>query len=97
MTNVDQLTNNNDIDDRSFAQRLISGEYGLAITYWPLFFFGCGLYFVFGSRAVDEDQWIPYLIMVSGQLTYTGLLLVGIQMAYKGPQLWKVILINLMN
>lgn len=90
MTDVDQLSNRDEFDNRSFAQRLVAGEYGLAITYWALFFFGCGLYFIFGSRAVDSEQWIPYLIMVAAQLAYTGLLLVGIRAAYKGPQLWKV-------
>ena len=90
MTDVDQLSNRDEFDDRSFAQRLVAGEYGLAITYWALFFFGCGLYFIFGSRAVDSEQWIPNLIMVAAQLAYTGLLLVGIRAAYKGPQLWKV-------
>ena len=79
-----------ELDNRSFAQRLLAGEYGLAITYWALFFFGCGLYFIFGSRAVDSEQWILYLVMVAAQLGYTGLLLVGIRAAYKGPQLWKV-------
>ena len=90
MTEVDQLTNSDELDNRSFAQRLLAGEYGLAITYWALFFIGCGLYFTFGSRAVDSEQWVLYLIMVAAQLGYTGLLLVGIRAAYKGPQLWKV-------
>ncbi|NKB34061.1 MAG: hypothetical protein GKR91_13280 [Pseudomonadales bacterium] len=90
MTEVDQLTNNDELDNRSFAQRLLAGEYGLAVTYWALFFVGCALYFIFGSRAVDAEQWIPYLFMVAAQLGYTGLLLVGIRTAYKGPQLWKV-------
>ena len=90
MTEVDQLTNSDELDNRSFAQRLLAGEYGLAITYWALFFIGCGLYFTFGSRAVDSEQWVLYLIMVAAQLGYTGLLLVGIRAAYRGPQLWKV-------
>ena len=90
MTDVNQLADTNEIDHRSFAQRLFSGEYGLAITYWALFFFGCGLYFIFGSRAIDAEKWIPYMAMVAAQLSYTGLLLKGIQTAYKGPQLWKV-------
>ena len=90
MTEVNQLTNSDELDNRSFAQRLLAGEYGLAITYWALFFIGCGLYFTFGSRAVDSEQWVLYLIMVAAQLGYTGLLLVGIRAAYRGPQLWKV-------
>ena len=90
MTEVNQLTNSDELDNRSFAQRLLAGEYGLAITYWALFFIGCGLYFIFGSRAVDSEQWVLNLIMVLAQLGYTGLLLVGIRAAYRGPQLWKV-------
>lgn len=90
MTQVDQLTESRSIDNRSFTQRLIAGEFGLAITYWALFFLGGSLYFIFGSRAIDAELWIPYFIMVAAQLGYTGLLLAGIRSAYKGPQLWKV-------
>ena len=90
MTDADQLATLDEFDNRSFAQRLVSGEYGLAITYWALFFCGCALYFFFGSSAVDSEHWIPYMLMVAAQLAYTGLLLVGIRAAYKGPQLWKV-------
>ena len=90
MTQVDQLTESRSIDNRSFTQRLIAGEFGLAITYWALFFLGGSLYFIFGSRAIDAELWIPYFIMVASQLAYTVLLLVGIRAAYKGPQLWKV-------
>jgi hypothetical protein len=90
MTDIDQLSESANFDNRSFAQRLISGEFGLALTYWALFFIGGSLYFVFGSRAIDAEQWMPYFIMVAAQLGYTVLLLVGIRAAYKGPQLWKV-------
>ena len=90
MTQVDQLTESRSIDNRSFTQRLIAGEFGLAITYWALFFLGGSLYFIFGSRAIDAELWIPYFIMIAAQLGYTGLLLAGIRSAYKGPQLWKV-------
>ncbi len=75
---------------RPFLVRLLSGEYGLAITYWAFYFTGAGLFFVFGSQAIDEQQWIPYLTMVAIMLTYTVILLIGIRAAYKGPQMWKV-------
>ncbi len=78
------------IDERSFFTRLLAGEYGLAITYWALYFLGAIFFFVFGSRAVDGEQWVPYLVMVAAMLGYTGILLIGIRAAYKGPQLWKV-------
>ena len=89
-TNMDQLNRRDSADDRSFAQRLLSGEYGLAVTYWALFFLGCTLYFFWGSQAVDLERWISYLMITSLQLGYTALLLILIRNAYRGPQLWKV-------
>lgn len=79
------------IEDRSFLARLLAGEYGLAITYWALYFLGAGLFFVFGSRAVDRDEWLFYFIELFAQLGYTVVLIVAIRAAYKGPQLWKVV------
>ena len=69
MTEADQLPESRSIDDRSFTQRLIAGEFGLAVTYWALFFLGGSLYFIFGSRAVDAELWITYFIMVAAQLS----------------------------
>jgi hypothetical protein len=77
-------------DNRSFMIRLLAGEYGLAITYWIFYFIGAGIFFVFGSRAVDAEHWINYLIMVAVMLAYTVILIIGVRAAYKGPQLWKV-------
>lgn len=77
-------------DSRPFMARLLAGEYGLAITYWIFYFIGAGLFFVFGSRAVDAENWIEYLSIVALMLGYTFLLIVGIRAAYKGPQMWKV-------
>ena len=78
------------LDDRSFLARLLAGEYGLAITYWALYFLGAGGFFVFGSQAVGSEQWVRYLIFVALMMSYTVLLIIGIRAAYKGPQLWKV-------
>ena len=78
------------IDDRSFLSRLLAGEYGLAVTYWIFYFLGAAVFFVFGSRAVDAEEWIRYLIIVASMLAYTFILIIGIRAAYKGPQLWKV-------
>jgi len=77
-------------DDRSFLARLLAGDYGLAITYWALYVIGAGVFFVFGSRAVDGERWIEFLSIVAAMLAYTFILLLGIRAAYKGPQLWKV-------
>jgi hypothetical protein len=78
------------LDDRSLMAKLLAGEYGLAITYWVLYFAGASLFFYFGTLAVDNEQWLPYLGMVAGILAYTFLLILGIRSAYRGPQLWKV-------
>ncbi len=75
----------------SFVARLLAGEYGLAITYWALYFLGAGLFFVFGSRAVDRDEWLLYLIEMFAQLAYTVALVAAIRAAYRGPLLWKVV------
>lgn len=82
--------NTEQIEQRSFIARLLAGEYGLAITYWALYFVGAGIFFIFGSRAVDAEQWIPYLAIVAAMMTYTVILIIGVRAAYKGPQLWKV-------
>ncbi len=78
------------VDNRSFLARLLAGEYGLAITYWILYFIGVSIFFTFGSQAVDAEAWISYLLIVAVMLAYTVLLLIGVRAAYKGPQLWKV-------
>lgn len=76
--------------DKSFLQRLLAGDYGLAVTYWLFYFAGAGIYFVMASQAVDRESWLPFLAFTALMLAYTTLLLVGIRAAYKGPQLWKV-------
>lgn len=90
MSEAEQAANNEELDEKSFLAKMLGGEYGLAITYWILYFFGAGLFAVFGSRAVDEERWVPYLTMVGGMLAYTVVLIIGVRAAYKGPQLWKV-------
>ena len=75
---------------RSFLSKLLGGEFGLAVTYWLLFFLGAGSFFIFGSQAVDRERWLLYLGIVVTALAYTFLLILGIKAAYKGPQLWKV-------
>ena len=77
-------------EGRSFMNKLLGGEFGLAVTYWLLFFLGAGSFFIFGSQAVDRERWLLYLGIVVMALSYTFLLILGIKAAYKGPQLWKV-------
>lgn len=90
MSDVEQAVSVESGDEKSFLAKMLGGDYGLAITYWALYFVGAGLFAVFGSRAVDGERWIPYLTMVAAMLAYTVVLLIGVRAAYKGPQLWKV-------
>jgi len=75
---------------RSLLARILAGDYGLAITYWILYFIGAAVFFVTTSQAIDQENWLRFLIITAVMLGYTVLLLVGIRSAYKGPQLWKV-------
>ena len=90
MSDAEQAVSGEANDEKSFLAKMLGGDYGLAITYWALYFAGAGLFAVFGSSAVDDERWIPYLTMVAAMMAYTLVLLVGVRTAYKGPQLWKV-------
>lgn len=89
MTNTEQKTDIPE-ENRSFLHHLLAGKYGLAITYWGLYFLGAGAFSIFGSRAVDREEWLTYTIIAAAMLIYTFVLIVGVRAAYKGPQLWKV-------
>ncbi len=90
MNDLEQVANSESADEKSFLAKALGGDYGLAITYWALYFFGAGLFAIFGSRAVEAELWIPYLTIVAVMMAYTVVLIIGIRVAYKGPQLWKV-------
>ncbi|HAS48158.1 MAG TPA: hypothetical protein DCS33_02455 [Gammaproteobacteria bacterium] len=90
MSDVEQTVDRNSEGEKSFLAKMLGGDYGLAITYWALYFVGAGLFAAFGSRAVDAERWGPYLIMVGAMMAYTVVLIIGVRAAYKGPQLWKV-------
>ena len=87
---ADEGRNTQPLDKRPFIGRLLLGDYGLALTYWTLYCIGAGLFFLFGSRAVDSGAWINYLGMIFALLAYTFALILGIGAAYRGPQLWKI-------
>ena len=42
---------------RSFMSKLLGGEFGLAVTYWLLFFLGAGSFFIFGTGAKAGSCW----------------------------------------
>lgn len=67
-----------------------SGRFGLASSYWAAYFFGASLFFIFGSRAVDNGQWLLYSAIMAGMMMYTIILIIGVRANYKGRQLWKV-------
>ena len=90
MSDIEQPAELEQTDDRSFIARMLAGEYGLAITYWGLYFLGAGGFFLFGSQTVDSEQWLRYVTLVTVMLAYTVVLIIGIRAPYKGPQLWKV-------
>lgn len=90
MSDVEQAVNSESTGEKPFLAKVLAGDYGLATTYWALYFVGAGLFAVFGSQAVDEERWIPFLIMIAAMMAYTVVLIIGVRAAYKGPQLWKV-------
>lgn len=90
MSDIEQTENSEPAGEKSFLAKMLAGDYGLATTYWGLYFLGAGLFATFGSQAVDAERWIPYLIMVAAMMAYTVVLIIGVRAAYKGPQLWKV-------
>jgi len=72
-------------------QRIVAGHYGLALTYWILFLIGAALFFVFGSLAVTEGAWPRYVAMLVLSVTWSFVLLIGIQRAYTGEDPGKAI------
>jgi hypothetical protein len=90
VSELDQATQATKAANKPFQAKMLTGEYGLAISYWALYFFGAGLFAVFGSRAVDAERWTLYLVIVATMMCYTVILIIGVRAAYKGPQLWKV-------
>lgn len=90
MNETEQAKKSVSESEKSFIAKMLAGDYGLATTYWALYFVGAGLFATFGSRAVDAERWIAYLVMVAVMMAYTVVLIIGIRAAYKGPQLWKV-------
>ncbi|MDO8909923.1 MAG: hypothetical protein Q7W55_15670 [Pseudohongiella sp.] len=72
-------------------RRLVSGHYGLALTYWILYLIVAGIFFVAGSAAVADGNWSSYTLMLGATLTWTFILLFGIQRAYKGEDPGKAL------
>ncbi len=64
--------------------RLISGYYGLALTYWILFLLVAVLFFVAGSMAVAERDWTLFVGLLIASVAWSFLLLTGIKRYYQG-------------
>lgn len=90
MSDIGHAKSGKPLGDKPLIANILAGDYGLATTYWALYFVGAGLFATFGSQAVDDEHWVPYLIMVMAMMAYTVVLIIGVRSAYKGPQLWKV-------
>ncbi|MEX1197640.1 MAG: hypothetical protein WEB57_07255 [Pseudohongiellaceae bacterium] len=75
----------------SFLRRLVTGHYGLALTYWTLFLTAAALFFVFGSLAVMEGAWTRYTIMLVGTVVWSFILLTGIERGYRGDDPGKAL------
>lgn len=75
----------------SFFRRLVTGHYGLALTYWTLFLVAAALFFVFGSLAVMEGQWTRYTIMLVATVVWSFILLTGIDRGYRGDDPGKAL------
>lgn len=76
----------------SVFAKLIRGEYfGLAQTYWTFYLIVAALFFTFGSLAVAERNWMPYVLMLLATVGWSFLLLTGVQRGYKGADPGKAL------
>ena len=71
MSDVEQAVGSEPAGEKSFLAKMLAGDFGLATTYWALYFVGAGLFAALGSQAVDDERWIPYLLMVAAMMAYT--------------------------
>lgn len=72
-------------------QRLIAGQYGLALTYWTLYLIVAVLFFIAGSAAVAAGDWQRYVLMLSATVMWSFILLVGVQRGFKGEDPGKAL------
>ena len=72
-------------------KRLVSGKYGLALTYWSLYLIGAVVFFVLGSVAVADEAWTRYITLLGLTLTWTFVLLTGIKFGYRGEDPGKAL------
>ncbi|MEX0738670.1 MAG: hypothetical protein WD071_04960 [Pseudohongiella sp.] len=71
--------------------RLLSGKYGLALTYWVLYLTGAVVFFIAGSIAVANEAWTLYVTLLGLTLAWTFVLLTGIRLAYQGEDPGKAL------
>lgn len=75
----------------ALLQRLIRGDFGLALTYWTLFLTVSLVFFVLGSAAVADEDWSRYSTMLIALIGWTFLLLVGVKRGFKGQDPGKAL------
>lgn len=79
------------IEEQTPFYRLVHGHYGLAATYWVLFLLAAAGFFVTGSLAVSERDWLRLLVLVILSVGWTFLLLMGVKRGYRGNDPGKAI------
>lgn len=78
-------------EQANLIKRVILGHYGLARTYWTAYFLGAILFFVFASMAVANGEWKTFVVMLFANISYTFLLLLGVQAGYQGSDPGKAL------
>ena len=72
-------------------QRLVRGQFGLALTYWVFFLIASVAFFIGGSMAVADRDWHTYLILLGALLVWTFLLLLGVKQGFRGEDPGKAL------
>lgn len=85
------MSSSPDLKSSSAVKRLISGNYGLALTYWLLYLTGAVVFFILGSIAVADEAWPRYITLLGLTLGWTFALLTGIKFAYQGDDPGKAL------
>jgi|AntRauTorckE6833_2_1112554.scaffolds.fasta_scaffold53609_2 hypothetical protein len=85
------MSSNPDLNTASPLMRVLSGKYGLALTYWVLYLTGAVIFFVVASIAVADEAWTVYVTLLGLMLVWTFVLLTGIKFAYQGEDPGKAL------
>ena len=84
-------TNHPPAPDSALGRFLSGANYGLARTYWTLYWIGAVIFFLIGSVLVAERNWVPYVILLVVTIAYSFVLLIGVQRFYRGSDPGKAL------